>query len=514
MSTNPADDNAKYASKTRVARIPLTYYRRADPIDRMKMVLTGLAIVGFGAWAAFGLVAAPEQHSPGQVASVHAMWNTQCAACHQPFEPTTAASFNLFGGATRHGSVQCQQCHTGGAHHTNLKTEEQGCASCHHEHRGLDANLSLVADANCTSCHRDVDAHAKDNVRIARTPPFAADAIRSFVDGHPEFKSLRGPDPGKLKFSHSRHMTLGQQLVPGGREAKKKVTDLPPQYQASYAKLGVGPEQVIQLDCASCHDSGSPSGGPPTSGDYMQPVNFERHCAACHQQTFAPVAPRANAAVANVALENAALELETMPHGLGPKEMERIAKAAIVERFLAKQDKNPAPQPADELGFPGKSSKPDTVETAAWITEHLPRAELMLRDRCVQCHSFPAGAAESPLQSALVKTEVPAVWLKKGMFDHRAHRAVSCVACHEQAAASWKPNTPILDDEQVMIAGYESCVKCHAPTTAVGTVGARFDCVACHRYHGADKPPGFFDRSFKPLEAHDERSLLRMLESK
>jgi hypothetical protein len=292
------------------------------------------------------------------------------------------------------------------------------------------------------------------------------------------------------------------------------VTDLPPQYQASYAKHGVGPEQVIQLDCASCHDSGSPSGGPPTSGDYMQPVNFERHCAACHQQTFAPVALRANAAVANVALENAELELETMPHGLGPKEMERIAKAAIVERFLAKQEKNPAPQPADELGFPGKSSKPDTVETAAWITEHLPRAELMLRDRCVQCHSFPAGAAESPFQSALVKTEVPAVWLKKGMFDHRAHRAVSCVACHEQAAASWKPNTPILDDEQVMIAGYESCVKCHAPTTAVGTVGARFDCVACHRYHGADKPPGFFDRSLKPLEAHDERSLLRMLETK
>ena len=65
-----------------------------------------------------------------------------------------------------------------------------------------------------------------------------------------------------------------------------------------------------------------------------------------------------------------------------------------------------------------------------------------------------------------------------------------------------------------MIAGYDSCVKCHAPTTAGGTVGARFDCVACHRYHGADKPPRFFDRSFKPLEAHDERSLLRMLEKK
>lgn len=507
MAPNPAEDNpSKYASKTRVERIPLTYYRRGDPLDRMKLLLTVLAVVGFGAWAAYGLMADPQQHSPGPVASVHAMWNTQCAACHKPFEPTSGDSFALFGGASRHGTVQCQQCHTGGAHHANLKGEEQSCSSCHHEHRGFDASLTLVADANCTNCHRDLDAHAIDTVRIARTPPFATDAIRSFVTGHPEFKSLRGPDPGHLKFSHARHMALGQQLLATDRELPKKLADLPEEYRAGYEKNKLRPDGIIQLECASCHQTGSHDGAAPTRGDYMQPINYERHCAACHQQTYAPVA-------------EVDAKLEVMPHGLAPQQMERAVKAAIVERFLAGKEKNP-PAAADndanvaDFGFPGKAKKEETVETAAWIEKHLPRAEQMLRDRCVQCHEFPEGAPTSPLKTPLVRTEVPAVWLKNASFDHRAHRSVSCLGCHAGAAATWKPGTPTLDHEQVMIAGYESCVKCHAPQVATGTAGARFDCVACHRYHGADKPAGFHDRNFRALEADDAWSLLRLLEKK
>jgi len=503
---DPGDDNtAKYASKTRVARIPLTYYYKNDPVDKTKIALTVVAILGFGAWAAFGLVADPKQHSPGPVASVHAMWNTQCAACHKDFEPTSGDSFALFGGPSRHGIVQCTQCHAGGAHHANLKTTEQACASCHREHRGLDAKLTQVADANCTSCHRELTSHVVDASKLATQKAFVATTIRSFVDGHPEFRSLAEPDPGRLKFSHARHMALGQKLATNDKERAKTLADLPEADRPRYEVWAGGADKVIQLQCVSCHESDSSAGAPPTAGDYMRPVNFERHCAACHQQTYAAVADAA---------------LETMPHGLAPAQMLKAVKGEILERFLernAKQvgtAKQPAAAEADPFGFPGKSKKEETAETAAYLAQHLPQAERMLRDRCLQCHSFPAGSKPSPLESSLVPTEVPSVWLKHASFDHRAHRAMSCLDCHAQAGAAWKSGTPTLDHEQVMIAGYDSCVKCHTPQVAGGTAGARFDCIACHRYHGADKPAGFYDRSFPGLSADAEWNLRRLLAPK
>lgn len=510
MSTAPNDDNTtRYASKTRVERIPLTYYYKNDPVDKTKLALTVVAILGFGAWAAFGLVADPKQHSPGPVASVHAMWNTQCSACHTNFRPTSGDAYALFGNQeqlalfgpdSRHGAVQCTQCHAGGAHHANLKGEEQACASCHREHRGLDAKLTLVADANCTFCHRELSSHAADATKLATQKPLANTAIRSFVDGHPEFRSLAQPDRGRLKFSHSRHMALGQKLAAGDKERAKTLGDLSSTDQEKYRNFA-NADGVIQLQCASCHETGSPQGAPPTLGDYMQPVNFERHCAACHQQTYAPVADA---------------KLETMPHGLPPEQMLRAVKGEIVEQFLERRTKQQpaADADADPFGFPGKSKKEETAETAAYLAEHLPQAERMLRDRCLQCHVFPAGSKTTPLESPLVPTEVPSVWLKHANFDHRAHRSISCLGCHEQAGAKWKPGTPSLDHEQVMIAGYESCVKCHAPQVAGGTSGARFDCTACHRYHGADKPAGFFDRSFSGPTADAEWNLKWLLAPK
>ncbi|MCE9605160.1 MAG: hypothetical protein K8U03_09700 [Planctomycetia bacterium] len=502
MAQNPAEDNpSKYASKMRVERIPLTYYRRADPVDRIKLILTVVAVLLFGGWAAFGLVADSKQHSPGPVASVHAMWDKQCAACHKPFEPTSGESFALFGGPSRHGVIQCQQCHSGGAHHTNLKTEEQACSACHREHRGLDAKLTLVADGNCTNCHRDVDAHARDIRLVDRAAPFAAGAIDSFAVGHPEFKALAGPDPGHLKFSHARHMALGQKLLENDRELPKKLSDLPEQHRADYAAYAVGAAGILKLECASCHESVSTGAQLPNDGDYMQPVNFERHCAACHAQTYAPVA-------------EVDAKLELMPHGLGPEQMERAVKGAIVDRFLAVKAKSPDANDETGFGFPGKRPKEETAETAAWIQKHLPRAEQMLRDRCVQCHEFPQDAAASPLKSSPMRTEVPSVWLKNASFDHRAHRSVACVGCHAAAGAAWKPGTPTLDHDQVMIDGYASCAKCHTPHVAGGAVGARSDCVACHRYHGSDKPRGYFDRAFQPLDARNDWSLMHLLEKK
>jgi hypothetical protein len=87
------------------------------------------------------------------------------------------------------------------------------------------------------------------------------------------------------------------------------------------------------------------------------------------------------------------------------------------------------------------------------------------------------------------------VWFAYAKFDHMAHRAVSCQACHSGAYPGDLPTEPTametLDGENVPIPGRQLCLQCHSPPQGSGTDvtgGARFDCVECHRYHHGDSP--------------------------
>jgi len=74
-------------------RIPLDYFRREDTVRRWKVILTVAASVGALAWWLSGFLRSDNgrlRYSRGPVASVHAMWDADCNACHTSFEPIHA----------------------------------------------------------------------------------------------------------------------------------------------------------------------------------------------------------------------------------------------------------------------------------------------------------------------------------------------------------------------------------------------------------------------------------------
>jgi hypothetical protein len=168
--------------------------------------------------------------SPGPVASQHASFDLKCAQCHEAGNAVTA--------------VRCERCHDATnsqrlthAAHILIGTgdpiamenaEERPCQTCHVEHRGLNASLRAVDDRECGACHK-TDTGA---------------ALRSF-DGHPEFAVVRArATPGVgLKFGHARHLIETQN--------KRGTT------------------------CSVCHEQ-------TADRRAFLPMNFDRHCSACH----------------------------------------------------------------------------------------------------------------------------------------------------------------------------------------------------------------------------------------
>jgi hypothetical protein len=112
-----------------------------------------------------------------------------------------------------------------GSEATAAAAAELGCASCHADHQGRGALLARVDLRHCSRCH-----------------------FRDFA-AHPEFAAVReraAEAPG-LRFSHARHAAeLVKQWGGAARDT-----------------------------CTRCHE---PS--PPTRD--LEPISFERHCAACH----------------------------------------------------------------------------------------------------------------------------------------------------------------------------------------------------------------------------------------
>ena len=98
------------------------------------------------------------------------------------------------------------------------------CATCHHEHRGRDHDLSSLDDVRCQACH---------SVRFA-----------GFADGHPEFEPVARAGAG-IRFDHATH-------------AQTHFGDAP-------------------FDCARCHQA---DGGGETIGLHA----FSRSCSGCHYQ--------------------------------------------------------------------------------------------------------------------------------------------------------------------------------------------------------------------------------------
>ncbi len=299
-------------TKQRVERIDREYYKTPDRFFLWKQRITLLALLLVIGWCGWGAFDQDRHYSPGPVADVHAMWENNCEACHAPFTPIRNDTWLSSATTQRLLDGRCIACHPGPPHHAMEKPDEaMGCSACHADHHGRGASLVQVDDRQCTRCHADLNLHriATGNVPVSLPDNLAT--ITRFDLAHPEFQ-LPKTDPGRLRFSHGRHMALGLNRGKDDRFPAWKWSDLPAHERKRYQPQAAKDDALVQLDCATCHrfESGTGAGGA-----HSLPIVYENHCAACHPLDYDP-----RRAVENLA-QRLSEERAASPHGLAPKEI-------------------------------------------------------------------------------------------------------------------------------------------------------------------------------------------------
>jgi hypothetical protein len=490
------------SGKDKASRVPLNYFRGSG---RRKWIVTFIALLVVGILVGVSVASGYWRHlaSPGKVHRVHAAFESDCAVCHTPLQPTSSRNGlkGLFGVGPVSDDL-CKSCHLGPVHHATEKEGDVGaCSSCHAEHRGRTSDLSAVRDSSCARCHDNLTAHVKDGKTDFATK------VTSIAGDHPQFRvgtgKERAPldtavDPGKLKFNHKAHLTAGIRYEEGdsGGWTLGQIRDpaLRERYRKTQPKGKDSDKDLVQLDCASCHQldaTDAPKAGPGqslplrTRGDFMLPVSYEQHCQACHPLSFDPALPSVQ-----------------IPHLLQPEQVKRFLWGVYTERAaaapgLAKKLATGRPLPGQNLSRVEQEERKRIEGEVGKVSSFLFRQEqeratqfvLQGRTTCGLCHHY-EGAPDAKVPPKIVPPNVPQVWYPHATFSHAAHKAVQCAACHDGAAKS----TQSLD---VLLPGVANCRTCHAPGPGLLTSlkggepkegGVRHECVTCHRYHNNDAP--------------------------
>ncbi len=226
----------KRARKGSYSDVPLQVAKRyLYPTSRRGMMVWGLA-----AAAALAIFAAVDFRwrgarflSNGPLSSSHATLEQDCAACHTPFGEVSSES--------------CSTCHekygdelgvysfashylyrTNDFQRLGVREHETACAACHAEHLGREAEITHLEDGHCLPCH----------------------AFGSFNREHPQFDFAAdgARDDDALAFTHVHHT----------REVMER-------------------QGLVDVEraCLYCHN-------PRPDGKRFEPLDFDRHCDACH----------------------------------------------------------------------------------------------------------------------------------------------------------------------------------------------------------------------------------------
>lgn len=215
--------------------------------------------------------------SPGSLTFQHSVVGG-CAGCHQGFDDGPVGwVMTAFGKAPEgHDDAACHTCHDLGQHaelpHSRppsvtaaltdaarvhrkdhdtetpfefrvsgwlfadgaAPAETVGCATCHREHQGVQADLTKMPEGACQTCH---------------TAQFA-----SFANGHPEFDRPLFNRRPRIAFDHAAHLD---------------------RHFGADESAGKAPET-----CTVCHL-------PSDDGRAMLTASFETMCASCHQADIA-----------------------------------------------------------------------------------------------------------------------------------------------------------------------------------------------------------------------------------
>ena len=496
-------------SKEKSARIDWGYHAAKRPMVRVRtwlwvlaFALVAVPLVG----ATVGYALTDTGHttftasaSRGPLTNAHAAWDTQCEACHVPFQPVSGdaksarllATFGIGPGHPKDASasVRCEQCHAGPPHNPAAKAESTvGCATCHRDHQGRDFSLVNLADSNCTSCHANLGPHHLNPAGMT-----VAANISSFTGDHPDFRPVTAKHKRAMKFSHAVHMAPGMGL--GGKSAYSLSKMDDPADRAKYAAMlkVADPNAAIQLDCASCHK-------PDAKGAYYEPIIFEANCKACHPLTFD---------------ESPGLRTRSVPHHSQPDALDRYLREVYSARYLESQLQGAAGVDRGTGRVDPRVEDLDPKAKAAAMTQIETEVAKAKRDlfagkkACLECHhaEFPApGPGVDPrIPTKIIPATSPAMWLTKGKFDHAAHRAVQCNQCHQgayrtldderKAARQYAGSGTFAEPEYQHppdVPGIANCRQCHSPArveNGVSLGGVRSACTDCHAYHHGSQTP-------------------------
>jgi hypothetical protein len=453
------------------------YKNTRTPWRRLRFWLSFLAI--FGGIAAIYFAqdrTPPEFFNTGPLSRHHSRLEHNCAACHKP-EPLESGRFvqvlneRFRSGAPSFARIDqaCQTCHKHHAFHAPNVVENRSCSACHKEHQGP-GPMKPVVSLDCASCHNDPaimqasaqlgkqmpPEHFRLNPKVASITgarpvilnlPRPADGytatFASFSDGHPPFQLHRENtrEADVLRFNHQLHLGgHGIPPVPGGGK----------------------------LDCNYCHK-------PEPSGRYMQRVNFEANCQACHSLQFDVKNPDFQLPHGDAQLVRTFLRTLPAQYAEFARRKRGITGEARVGEFTAQQLRQLLTQFAsgEELERTVFFTK-DTFR-ASQQSDPATRAKYT---GCAYCHEVKQTAGASYAMPEVTAPVIIDRWMPHAHFNHAKHSMVDCRSCH--AAESSRLTSDVL------MPAKESCVSCHSPT---GTAMKSSECMTCHTYHGPDQRP-------------------------
>lgn len=461
------------SGRDRVGRIDRSYHGRWDRLEWAKYgVAAAFVAATLALWGwSVNRGEAGWLTSPGPVASPHAAWESQCGACHAAAGAVRPGTFaSAWWGTPVTAAERCVVCHKAPAHDPKDPAASQDCAACHHDHQGRNFSLVRLDDETCLNCHRDLEG------RLHCSGPFAATT-------HPPFSGVPAKEKSGMTFTHALHLRAG--LRGKGREftLDRLSEDDRKRYSRYQTKEG------LKLECAACHRldrdeqdrPGAEAGRRPRHGGAgFEPVRFEDHCRACHPQRLHPEDPARQA-----------------PHGLQLAELTSLLRGDLLARLGPRPRLDASPDRPTPGREPRRLPPPRDVEHEV---TRLVGLAVEGRDGCALCHQMTKAAPPK-----IVPTEVRPVWLEHGLFDHAAHRAVTCQECHAKAAIS-------VEASDVLVPGIDTCVTCHAPQSrgpGLTTGGVRSRCTDCHQYHRGTHP--LQGRGSAPRDAGRKRSASDLL---
>jgi len=323
------------------------------------------------------------------------------------------------------------------------------CVDCHTEHEGA-GRMPPTAQAFCTDCHASLNTRLTDT-KLKNASDFGTDhpqfmpAVTAGTDAHGNRLYRRisfdahPVDNNGLKFPHASHLARGGSIARMAQTMK--------------AEYGFGDS----LACKDCHM-------PTADGTRFKPVEMERNCGMCHSLAFDRIGGT----------------FRTLRHG------EPAQVVADLRAFY----RSTGPDRPISLGGMARRRPGDyaAVETAqdyvAGARAYGGQAEGAIAavfsrgGACFDCHVVtPTGNGAVPFQ--IRKVFQPDRYMKKGWFDHNAHRSESCGSCH----AADRSRTAA----DLLLPDLASCRTCH-----VGESGAKLrpvktpvesSCAMCHDYH-------------------------------